>query len=121
MRYSQDKKAIENKLLVMLGLNKEELTKFSKVDKEVHKFMEIMTNINKDPAFRIYMTEEEEREIIHNTELEEAKEQGIEQGIEQRNIEIAKNLIKENINIELISKTTGLSIEEVKKIQSNKI
>ena len=83
--------------------------------------MEIMTNINKDPAFRIYMTEEEEREIIHNTELEEAKEQGIEQGIEQRNIEIAKNLIKENINIELISKTTGLSIEEVKKIQSNKI
>ncbi|MBR1413421.1 MAG: Rpn family recombination-promoting nuclease/putative transposase [Bacilli bacterium] len=115
--YSQDKKAIENKLLVMLGLNKEELTKFSKVDKEVHKFMEIMTNINKDPAFRIYMTEEEEREIIHNTELEEAKEQGIEQGIEQEKVEIAKKLLKMNMSIQDITQVTNLGIEEIKKIQ----
>ena len=121
--YSQDKKAIDNKLLVMLGLNKEELTKFSRVDKEVHKFMEIMNKINEDPNFRVYMTEEKEREMIHNTELAEAKEQGLEQGIEQgkhnKQVEIAKNLLNMNLSINDIAKATSLDIDEIKKILEN--
>ena len=31
--------------------------------------------------------------------------------------EIAKNLLKENINIELISKVTGLNLEEIEKLK----
>ena len=31
--------------------------------------------------------------------------------------EIAKNMLKENINIELISKVTGLSLEEIEKLK----
>ena len=31
--------------------------------------------------------------------------------------EIAKNMLKENVNIELISKVTGLSLEEIEKLK----
>ena len=44
-------------------------------------------------------------------------EQGIEQGIEQRNIEIAKNLLNQKIDINIISKTTGLSIDKINELK----
>ena len=48
--------------------------------------------------------------------IEQGIKQGIEQGIKQRNIDIAKNMIKENIDIAIISKVTGLSVEDIKKL-----
>jgi predicted transposase YdaD len=45
--------------------------------------------------------------------IEKGIEQGIERGIRQRNIEVAKDLLSANMELELISKTTGLSIEEI--------
>jgi len=51
--------------------------------------------------------------------LEEGREEGIQigqkKGIEKEKLEIAKNLILANIEQEIIEKTTGLSIEEIKK------
>ena len=38
-------------------------------------------------------------------------------GKNERNIEIAQNMLKENVNIELISKVTGLSIEKKEKLK----
>ena len=38
-------------------------------------------------------------------------------GKNERNIEIAKNMLKENIDIELISKVTGLNPEEIEKLK----
>ena len=37
----------------------------------------------------------------------------------EKNIEIAKNMLKDNVLVELISKYTGLSIEEVNKLKEN--
>ena len=56
--------------------------------------------------------------------IEQGLEQGLEQGIEQglkegeknKQLEIAKNLLK-FLDIETISKNTGLSIQEIKKLQ----
>lgn len=42
-----------------------------------------------------------------------AKNQGIEQGIEQRNVEIAKAMLSEGLDASVISKCTGLSAEEI--------
>ena len=39
------------------------------------------------------------------------------EGKNERNIEIAKNMLKENIDIELISKVTGLNPEEIEKLK----
>lgn len=38
-------------------------------------------------------------------------------GIKEQTIEIAKNLLKENIDVETISKATGLTEEELKNIK----
>lgn len=43
-------------------------------------------------------------------------DEGIEQGIEQNKIEIAKNLLNNNVDINIISLSTGLSQEEIKNL-----
>lgn len=43
----------------------------------------------------------------------EGKLEGIKEGIEQNKIEIAKNMLKENIDISVISKVTGLTVDEI--------
>ena len=48
---------------------------------------------------------------------EKGIQKGIEQGAKQEKIEIAKNLIQNGLDNELIAKSTGLSIEEVEEIR----
>lgn len=47
------------------------------------------------------------------------KKEGIEKGIETRNIEIAKNLLQMNMSEEDIIKATGLSKEELENLKNN--
>lgn len=49
--------------------------------------------------------------------LQQGLEKGLEQGIEQNKVETAKNMLKENMNIELIEKITGLKQDEIEKIK----
>ena len=51
--------------------------------------------------------------------VEKGIEQGIQQGIEQKQIEMVERMIDENINISIISKISGLAIEEIEKIKQN--
>ena len=39
------------------------------------------------------------------------------EGKRQQSIKIAKNMLKENVNIDFISKITELSIEEIEKLK----
>ncbi len=59
-------------------------------------------------------------EMLRNTELYEAEqkgmEQGIEQGIEEEKLSMVKAMLKEKLDISLISKITGLSIEEINQL-----
>ena len=45
------------------------------------------------------------------------KEEGIQQGLYQQAIQTAKNMLKDKVDIKLISKYTNLSIEEINKIK----
>ena len=47
----------------------------------------------------------------------EGKALGIAEGIKQNKFEIAKNMLKENIDINTISKVTGLTIDDIKNIE----
>ena len=47
----------------------------------------------------------------------EALERGIQKGATERNIEIARNLLKINLPLDQISKATGLTTEEIEKLQ----
>ena len=115
--YDKDKEKIEeNKYIIMLDLEKEDLLKLSNKDKVVSKYMSNLEEVNKDYNFREYMSAEEDNRKIMDSLKREYKEEGIKEGIEQEKIEITKIMLKENINIETISKCTGLTKEEIEKL-----
>ena len=51
-----------------------------------------------------------------NEGLKEGISQGFSQGSQQAKIETAKNMLKDNLDIQTILKYTGLSIEEIKSL-----
>ena len=53
--------------------------------------------------------------------LSKAKEEGIQTGAKNKELEIAKNAIKNNLDDNTIKAITGLSLEEIKQIRNNKI
>ena len=58
-------------------------------------------------------------EKLRLSELKEAKEKGIEQGVEQEKIEIVKNMLKDEVDISVISKYTGLSKKEIANLKQS--
>ena len=49
----------------------------------------------------------------------ESHDEGLQEGIEQKSNEVIINMLKENTDINFISKVTNKPIEEIKKIASN--
>ena len=47
-------------------------------------------------------------------------EEGINQGMQLKEIETVKNMLKENLDVDLIAKITKLSKEEIMKIKESK-
>ena len=120
--YNKNEKELEkSKYIVMLNLEKEELEKLSKKDKVVIKYMKELERVNENPKFREYMSAEEDNKKIENSLKREWMEEGLREGIKEgsykRNIEIAKTMLKDNMDIEIISKYTNLSKEELEKIK----
>ena len=105
-----NKKVNEYKHLIMLDLDKTNLKKISKGDDFVEEFEKKVTDLNEQETFKSAMTYEEDQKLIQNTE----KRIAYEEGMEQRNIEIAKNMLNLNLSIESISKVTGLDIDTIK-------
>ena len=126
--YNKKEEVKEAKYLVMLDLEEKELKEFAKNDREVNEYMEKLENLNSNPEFYQYMTHEEDERKIHNSMMYEAEQKGLEKGIEQgleQGIEEGKNAEKIatatnfknlGIDIETISKATGLSKEEIEKL-----
>ncbi len=111
--------------LIMLDLNKEQLKKLvkSKGDWFMKKYQDEVVKINDEEYFQSYMTREEDQLVCFNTEkaiaYEEGKSKGESKGQEKSKIQIVKNMLKEKLNINLISKVTGLSNQEIDNIAKN--
>ena len=81
--------------------------------KDLIEFMDEVERFSMD-EFNLHEWEKEKLDkIVEETKMENAKAEGI----SQRNIEIAKNLLNMNMNISDISIATGLSKEEIKKLK----
>ncbi len=122
--YDKNELEIEkNKYLLMLDMEISDLKKLSK-DRVVKEYMEKIEKLNNDPMFINWITKEKDEQMIKNTQLYNATQeginigisQGINQGLQKRNIEIAKSMLKKNMDIEDIIDITGLSKEEIKKL-----
>lgn len=94
--------------------------------RRIHNLVE---DCRKDPATRkAYMTFEQEMKILYRKSLEQGREQGREEGREQgreegraegadsKNRELAKAFRDDGISLDIISKRTGLSHEEIKAL-----
>ena len=104
----------------MLDLDQNDLEKMSNGDDFVEAYEDKVTDLNNQETFRSFMTYEEDQRLIQNTEKKMAYEdgisQGISQGVEQRNVEIAKNMLKEKLDIATISRMTGLDADTLEKL-----
>ena len=100
------------------------------------KFMEDVVDMSKDEFILHEWEKDKFDELVKINELESAinegkaigfedgkaagfedgEKSGIIKGTNKRNIEIAKNMLKENIDIKTISKVTGLRVEDIQNI-----
>ena len=90
-------------------------------DKAIQKAKEVLEEISQDERER-YLAELREKYILDQKAIEDAGYDkgmriGLERGRKERNIEIAKNLLKLNIPTEQIQEATGLTEEEIKKLK----
>ena len=114
--YNEDEEKIEeNKYLIMLDMDKEELKKLKK-DKVVEEYMEKIERLNQNPMFINWITKEKDEEMIKNTQIRRATEEGISQGIDTGKKEIAKSMLEDGMDLEKVSKLTGLTINEIQKL-----
>ena len=131
--YDKNELEIEkNKYLLMLDMEIKDIKKLPK-DKVVREYMEKIEKLNEDPIFINWITKEKDEQMIKNTQLYNATQeginiginqgisqgikQGINQGMKQEKIEIAKNLLEQNVDISIIMSATGLTKEEIEKLQ----
>ena len=124
--YNNYKLTKEEELYAMLGLELEELKKLSERNEMVKEFKESVEEANKDELVVKWFTPEQEREMRENYIKSEAEEKGMKKGkkegiIEGRKagkleglLQTAKNMLEANMNIETVSKLTGLSVKKIK-------
>jgi len=119
MWYNKNEEEIlKNRHLIMLGLNLKELKQFNKeygddiVAKYTDEFEKMLDNLVFEPLF----DKEEDERRIRNSLRKEGK---IEGKIEEKKA-IAKNLLVNNVSLDIILQSTGLSIEEIEKLRETK-
>ena len=104
----------EKALSLLVSRNKEEAKELSRGNDMLEEVFNNMEELNMNKVFLgMYDEEEENKKMMNSMKLE-----GLEEGIGQRNIEIAKNMINKNIDINIISEVTGLTIEEIENLKN---
>lgn len=112
--YSGDK---EYEFLAILDFNKEELKKIGKGDEYMSEFKKKIESLNDNREYKEFLTAEEDMKKTNNTFKEIGRREGFEDGKVLEKIEIAKKLFKENIDEQIISKVTGLSMEKIRDLK----
>ena len=88
----------------------------SKANEPIKKAKKILEEIS-DNEYEQYLAHLREKYILdQNNLLDTGYERGLEQGTRNERLEIAKKLKEENIDIEIIIKTTGLTKEEIERL-----
>ena len=108
----------------------DEMRKLTKNPKDI-KIIEELERLAMDEEFKLHYNAEAVRRKTENSikiesyqqGLEEGVSQGLEQGLEQgskqEKIEIAKNMLKKDMDISTISELTGLDITTLKELSES--
>ena len=107
----------------MLDLGVVDLKNVSKGNGVVRKYMEELVKVNEDADFLNFISVEKDNMMIENSIRDEATrkglKEGLEQGLEQEKINIAKNMLKDNADLSLIMKYTGLTEEKLIELSND--
>lgn len=112
--YNKEKLTKLEKIIMMLQLEKkEELKKLALKDAELIGMEKKIEDMSKDPNLVYFYDKEKTMQMVHDIDVEDA----FENGSKQKQIDIAKNMISKNIDINLISELTELSLEEIENLK----
>lgn len=99
----------------MLNMTLDELRNFYPEDEIIKEYGDALMKYGEDTFIYPY-SEEEEKEMLHNTELDIAYNDGVVQGVEQKEIEVIKNMLELKLPISTIAKTLNISEDEIEKM-----
>ena len=130
----------ERVLLIMREKNKDKLKKLAGKDKELKNMVKKIEDMSKArKIFDIYAFNEHVEKLARDAEKQEARKEGLAEGRAQgraegraqgraqgraeaekeTKIETARKMLEEKLDINLISKITELSIDEIKSLLKN--
>ena len=111
--YFKDEEKIKDyKYLIMQNLNKEELEKLSKKcegDEIIMRFKEKLNKLNESNQYDTLIDQVDEDRFWKNTFIKQGISKGLKQGIAQEKENLARNMLKDGVNIGKIAKYTNLS------------
>ena len=114
-----DSDEVDVSLSLFSATSFDEMRKLTKNPKDIE-IIEELERLAMDEEFKIHYDQEAVRRKTENSIRKESYEKGLECGLEQgkekKQIEIAQSMLKDGVSIESISKYTGLSIEELNKL-----
>ena len=113
---------MEKVLLMFKTRHRENLSMLTEGDADFMKFEQLYEDMTNDKKLIDEYTKEELEimafwEKIGKELAEELAEEKKQEGINSRNIEIAKNMLKDKVDINTISKYTNLSKKEIEKLK----
>ena len=86
-------------------------------NENIKKAKEELDDISKDRLLRRMALKAEMERMDNEQRMYEAKRDGISEGEHRNKIEVAKKMIEEKLEIEMIAKVTGLTKEEILKLK----
>ena len=118
------KDELVRELVIMMVEKNEELEKLIQENMELRKVGEKIVEISNDERLQGWYDEEEHQRKIRNSLVagaikkgwNQGKADGLKEGIKEGKKEIAENLLKEGVDIKIISSSTGLSIDDINKL-----
>ena len=115
IRYNGDNKE-EAYLSLFTAESYEELREIAGDDKEALKIVDELERLGLDDKFGLAYDNEIMQKKMINTARSWGYDDGKAEGLEEGKKTIAKNLLKDGIPIEVVSRNTGLSIEELNNL-----
>lgn len=104
-------------MMFLQARNKEVFEMLAEKNEKIRKAYNILESISKDDKARAAYESREAELHDQMTRLKSAKEEGIKEGIKEATIKNAKNFLAMGLDVDMVAKGTGLSVEEVQSIQ----
>ena len=83
------------------------------------KIIEELERLAMDEEFKLHYNAEAVKRKTENSIKKESYQHGLEDGSKQEKLEIAQAMLNEKLDVQLISRTTGLSTEEIEKLRQS--